>query len=72
MIVVLDASVIREWLLEYPVREPDTDKASALMKSVVETKLEVLQPCTGWPKWLPWLHWAACDTAGDGRRSLPC
>jgi hypothetical protein len=31
MIIVLDASVILKWLMEDPLRETDTDKASALM-----------------------------------------
>jgi predicted nucleic acid-binding protein len=44
MIIVLDASVILKWLIEDRLREPDTDKASALMESVVEGELEILQP----------------------------
>jgi hypothetical protein len=31
VIVVLDASVVLKWLLEDPAREPDTDKASAVI-----------------------------------------
>jgi predicted nucleic acid-binding protein len=42
--VVLDASVILKWLLENPGREPDTDKASAVIESVIHGKLEILQP----------------------------
>jgi predicted nucleic acid-binding protein len=49
MIVILDASVILKWLLEDPLREPDTDKASALMESIMDGTLEVLQPA----------HWLA-------------
>jgi predicted nucleic acid-binding protein len=49
MIIVLDASVILKWLMEDPLREPDTDKASALMESIVKGGLEVLQP----------VHWLA-------------
>jgi predicted nucleic acid-binding protein len=49
MIVVLDASVILKWLLEDPLREPDTDKAAAIMESVVKGELEILQP----------VHWLA-------------
>jgi len=49
MIVVLDASVILKLLLEDPVREPDTGKASALLESVVEERLQILQP----------VHWLA-------------
>jgi predicted nucleic acid-binding protein len=44
MTIVLDASVILKWLIEDPLREPDTDKASALIRSVAEGELEVLQP----------------------------
>lgn len=49
MIVVIDASVILKWLLEDPAREPDTEKALALVESVVHGRLEVLQP----------VHWLA-------------
>ena len=49
MIIVLDASVILKWLIEDPLREPDTDKASALMESIVKGELEILQP----------VHWLA-------------
>jgi len=45
--VVLDASVILKWLLEDPAREPDTDKAFAVIQSVVQGELEILQP-THW------------------------
>jgi predicted nucleic acid-binding protein len=47
--VVLDASVILKWLLEDPSREPDTEKAFALVESVVSGKLAILQP----------VHWLA-------------
>lgn len=60
MIIVLDASVILKWLLEDPLREPDTDKASALLKSVVEGDLEVLQP----------VHWLA-EVAAVAARLTP-
>jgi predicted nucleic acid-binding protein len=49
VIVVLDASVILKWLLEDPAREPDTEKAFALVESVVSGRLEILQP----------VHWLA-------------
>jgi predicted nucleic acid-binding protein len=49
VIVVLDASVVLKWLLEDPTHEPDTDKALALVESVVRGRLEVLQP----------VHWLA-------------
>jgi predicted nucleic acid-binding protein len=49
VIVVLDASVVLKWLLEDPVREPDTEKAFAVIESVVQGHLEVLQP----------VHWLA-------------
>jgi len=44
MTIVLDASVILKWLLEDPTKEPDTEKALALMEAVVHGKLEILQP----------------------------
>ena len=44
MTIVLDASVILKWLLEDPTKEPDTEKALALMEAVVRGKLEILQP----------------------------
>jgi predicted nucleic acid-binding protein len=49
VIVVLDASVVLKWLLEDPAREPDTEKALALVESVVRGRLEVIQP----------VHWLA-------------
>jgi predicted nucleic acid-binding protein len=49
VIVVLDASVFLKWLLEDPDREPDTDRALAVIESVVSGKLEILQP----------VHWLA-------------
>jgi predicted nucleic acid-binding protein len=49
VIVVLDASVVLKWLLEDPAREPDTEKALALVESVIRGRLEVMQP----------LHWLA-------------
>jgi predicted nucleic acid-binding protein len=42
--IVLDASVILKWLLEDPTKEPDTEKALALIDDVVHGKLEILQP----------------------------
>ena len=48
MIVVLDASVILKWLLEDPTREPDTEKTFALIGSVIDGRLQILQP----PHWL--------------------
>jgi predicted nucleic acid-binding protein len=44
MTIVLDASVILKWLLEDPNKEPDTEKALALIDAVVHGKLEILQP----------------------------
>jgi predicted nucleic acid-binding protein len=49
VIVVLDASVILKWLLEDPVREPDTEKAFTVVESIVNGGLEILQP----------MHWLA-------------
>lgn len=60
MIIVLDASVVLKWLMEDPLREPDTDKASALMESVVEGELEILQP----------VHWLA-EVAAVAARLTP-
>ena len=60
MIVVLDASVILKWLLEDPDREPDTDKAFALVESVVSGRLEILQPA----------HWLA-EVAAVAARLAP-
>jgi len=42
--VVVDASVILRWLLEDPAKEPDTEKALALIDAVIHGKLEILQP----------------------------
>lgn len=44
MTVVLDASVILKWLFEDPTKEPDTEKALALIGAVAHGKLEILQP----------------------------
>ena len=60
MIVVLDASVVLKWLLEDPAREPDTDKAFALIESVVRGHLEILQP----------IHWLA-EVAAVASRLTP-
>ena len=60
MIVVIDASVVLKWLLEDPAREPDTEKASALIESVVIGRLEVLQP----------VHWLA-EVAAVAARLVP-
>ena len=60
MIVVLDASVILKWLFEDPAREPDTDKAFAVIESVVRGRLEILQP----------VHWLA-EVAAVAARLTP-
>ncbi len=60
MIVVLDASVILKWLFEDPVREPDTDKASALVQSVISGRVEILQP----------VHWLV-EVAAIAARLVP-
>lgn len=60
MIVVLDASVILKWLLEDPAREADTDKALALIESVVDGRLQILQP----------MHWLA-EVAAVAARLTP-
>jgi predicted nucleic acid-binding protein len=44
VILVVDASVILKWLLEDPAREPDTDRAFAVMQSIVRGEHEILQP----------------------------
>jgi predicted nucleic acid-binding protein len=41
---VIDASVIVKWLLQDPEREPDTDKATALLESVAGGETAILQP----------------------------
>jgi predicted nucleic acid-binding protein len=58
--VVLDASVVLKWLLEDPAREPDTEKAFALIEFVVQGRLEVLQP----------VHWLA-EVAAVAARLAP-
>ena len=58
--VVLDASVILKWLFEDPAREPDTEKAFALVESVVSGRLEILQP----------VHWLA-EVAAVAARLVP-
>jgi predicted nucleic acid-binding protein len=60
VIVVLDTSVILKRLLEDPAREPDTDKASAIIESVVRGRLEILQP----------VHWLA-EVAAVAARLTP-
>jgi predicted nucleic acid-binding protein len=42
--VVLDASVILKWLFEDPIREPDAEKALAIIESVISGGLEIIQP----------------------------
>jgi len=42
--VVVDAGVILKWLLEDRAKEPDTEKALALIEAVIRGKLEILQP----------------------------
>jgi predicted nucleic acid-binding protein len=42
--VVLDAGVILKRLLEDPTKEPDTEKALALIDAVIHGRLEILQP----------------------------
>ena len=44
MTVVVDAGVILKWLLEDPTKEPDTEKALALIEAVIRGRLEILQP----------------------------
>jgi predicted nucleic acid-binding protein len=59
LIVVLDASVVLKWLFEDPDREPDTEKASAVIESVADGGLEILQP----------MHWLAEVAAVAARLS---
>ena len=59
MILVLDASVILKWLIEDPLREPDTDKASTLIEAIAGGELEMLQP----------VHWLAEVAAVAARLS---
>lgn len=58
--VVLDASVLLKWLLEDPAREPDTEKSSAIIQSVVQGRLQILQP----------VHWLA-EVAAVAARLTP-
>jgi predicted nucleic acid-binding protein len=47
--LVLDASVILKWLLADPQHEADTESATALVQSVIDGEVEILQPA----------HWLA-------------
>jgi predicted nucleic acid-binding protein len=60
VIVVLDASVFLKWLIEDPAREPDTEKALAVIESVVRGAVEILQP----------VHWLA-EVAAVAARLTP-
>lgn len=44
MITVVDASVMIKWLLQDPEREPDTEKATALMQRVTSGEQPCIQP----------------------------
>jgi predicted nucleic acid-binding protein len=44
---IIDASVILKWLLQDPSAEPNTDIAVAVLDSVIDGKVEILQP-THW------------------------
>lgn len=48
MTVVVDASVVIKWLLQDPLREADTEKATKLMERVTNGEEPVLQP----PHWI--------------------
>ena len=48
MTLTLDASVIIKWLVQDPKFDPDTDKASARVKRIVDGLDAVIQP----PHWL--------------------
>lgn len=48
MIAVIDASVIVKWFFPDPSREPDSDRALAVLSAVRDGRLEPLQP----PHWL--------------------
>jgi len=60
VIVVLDASVLLKWLLEDHAREADTEKALAVVESIVLGRLDVLQP----------VHWLA-EVAAVAARLTP-
>ena len=60
MIVVLDASVVLKWMFEDPARERDTEKAFAVIESVVRGRQEILQP----------VHWLA-EVAAVAARLTP-
>ncbi len=57
---MLDASVVLKWLFEDPAREPDTEKALAIVESVVLGRVEILQP----------VHWLA-EVAAVAARLTP-
>jgi predicted nucleic acid-binding protein len=44
MTVVVDASVVLKWLLEDPQHEEDTERATALMRRIVEEEERSIQP----------------------------
>lgn len=48
MIAVIDASVVVKWLIPDPAREPDSDRALAVLGAIRSGRLEPLQP----PHWL--------------------
>ena len=48
MKLVVDASVAVKWFLPDPSREPDTDRAATLLRSVRDGKVQLLEP----PHWL--------------------
>lgn len=48
MRVVVDASVLLKWLFRDPKRESDTERATALVRSIASGSIAILQP----PHWL--------------------
>ena len=48
MIAVIDASVIVKWFFQDPIREPDSDRALAVLEGIRRGAIEPMQP----PHWL--------------------
>jgi predicted nucleic acid-binding protein len=64
VIAVLDASVIVKWFFPDPAREPDSDRALAVLEGIRAKALEPMQP----PHWLAEV--AAVISRLDRKRAL--
>jgi predicted nucleic acid-binding protein len=58
--LVIDASVVLKWLLQTPEYAPFTDRAVAVIESIVDGRVEIIQPT----------HWLA-EVAGVLARLSP-